>query len=92
MEIKLIIKALQRNRAHKVYEKINRLYHTHIVNGDIKKFDDDFYSQFDGMFFDGIPIYYYLQKMNMGRCFDASAVLPRSLAAASAPALTACQN
>ena len=44
-------------------------------NGTIKHFDKEFFEQFDGMYFDGLPIYYYLNSMNMGKCYDTSAIL-----------------
>lgn len=47
--------------------------------GKFKKMDDEFYAQFENMYYGGIPIYYYLKKMSMGRCFDASAVLALAL-------------
>ena len=75
MIIKLLIKSIRKYRASVAYQKLDNLYEKYIASGDIKKFDDEFYKQFDGMFFDGIPVYYYLQKMNMKRCYDASAVL-----------------
>ena len=50
-------------------------YDKYIQKGLIKKFDDEFYSQFDGMYYNGLPIYYYLEKMSMGKCYDASAIL-----------------
>ena len=45
------------------------------ADGSMKSFDDAFYAQFDGMYFNGLPVYYYLQKMNMGKCYDTSAIL-----------------
>lgn len=47
----------------------------YIKKGLIKKFDADFYAKFDGMYYNGLPIYYYLEKMSMGQCYDASAIL-----------------
>ena len=63
-----------------VKAEISRIMFDHLKQrytkkGDIKEFDDEFYAQFDDMFYIGIPVYYYLQTMHMGRCFDASAVL-----------------
>ena len=43
--------------------------------GLIKPFDSSFYAQFDGMYYNGLPIYYYLEKMSMGKCYDVSAIL-----------------
>jgi len=47
----------------------------YIKKGLIKKFDANFYAQFEGMYYNGLPIYYYLEKMSMGQCYDASAIL-----------------
>jgi len=48
--------------------------------GLIKKFDDKFYRQFDGMYFQGLPIYYHLaDHMTNGRCYDGSATLGLAL-------------
>ncbi len=46
-----------------------------IKKGTIKQFDAAFYSQFNGKYFAGLPIYHYLQKMNMRKCYDTSAIL-----------------
>ena len=61
------------------YNKLRLCKNHYTKKGKIKKFDDEFYAQFDNMFYIGIPIYYYLEKMSMGRCFDASAVLALAL-------------
>ena len=45
------------------------------VSGQIKSFDDKFYSQFEGMYFMGLPMYYHLYRISMGKCYDASAAL-----------------
>ncbi|MBE5735341.1 MAG: hypothetical protein E7361_02725 [Clostridiales bacterium] len=50
-----------------------------LENGEFKPFDDDFYHQFDGKYFNGLPVRYYLQQMNMGKCYDASAILALAL-------------
>ena len=47
----------------------------YIKKGLIKKFDADFYARFYGMYYNGLPIYYYLEKRSMGECYDASAIL-----------------
>ena len=59
--------------------KFHKIYNSLIKNEDIKKFDDSFYSRFEGMYFNGLPIYYYLQVMNMGKCYDTSAILSLAL-------------
>lgn len=64
------------------YFKNKKLFLNENLNrksGKFKKMDNKFYTQFDNMYYGGIPIYYYLQKMSMGRCFDASAVLALAL-------------
>ncbi len=52
-------------------------YHKYLHEGIIKKFDGEFYRQFDGMYFRGLPIYYHLTEsyMTNGHCYDASATL-----------------
>lgn len=52
-----------------------------VANGTIKPFDEHFYAQFEGKYLHGLPIYYYLRRMNMGRCYDASAVLGLAMGA-----------
>lgn len=67
--------------------QIQRYYDTSIEttmrkllkSGSIKKFDKEFYSQFDGMLYNLVPVEYYLKKMSMGRCYDASVVLALAL-------------
>ena len=55
-------------------------YEKNIGKGAIREFDENFYSQFDGMYFDGMPIYFLLNSiMSEGRCYDASAVLGLAL-------------
>lgn len=45
-------------------------------SGNICEFDQKFYSQFDGVYFHGLPIYFYFSPlMANGRCYDASMVL-----------------
>lgn len=61
------------------YNKFNKELNVGIKNGSIKKFDEEFYSQFDGMYFGGLPIYYYLRRMNMNKCYDTSAILALAL-------------
>ena len=48
-------------------------------NGKIRTFDDEFYSSLKGMYYNGIPVYYYLMRMNMGKCYDCSAILGLAL-------------
>lgn len=43
--------------------------------GKIRYFDDEFYAQFDGMLYNMIPVDFYLKRMSMGKCYDASVVL-----------------
>ncbi len=54
---------------------LNDQYYKYVKSGKIIHFDQSFYSQFDGMYFGGLPVYYYLQKLNMGKCYDTSAIL-----------------
>lgn len=48
-------------------------------SGIIRPFDDEFYSSIEGKYFNGIPVYYYLIRMNMGKCYDCSAILGLAL-------------
>ena len=48
-------------------------------SGKIRPFDEEFYSRLDGMYYNGIPVYYYLMRMNMGKCYDCSAILGLAL-------------
>ena len=47
--------------------------------GTIRPFDDEFYSSIEGKYYNGLPIYYYLLRMSMGKCYDASAILGLAL-------------
>ena len=47
--------------------------------GIVKSFDEEFYSRLKGKYFNGIPVYYYLIRMNMGKCYDCSAILGLAL-------------
>lgn len=67
-----IFKELKRNINE---DRFNERYNKALKAGQIKFFDGEFYSQFFGMYFNGLPIYYYLEKMSMGKCYDASAIL-----------------
>jgi len=48
-----------------------------------RHFDDEFLSQFDGMYYNGYPIWYYLEYMSMGKCYDASAILALAIGESS---------
>ncbi len=50
-----------------------------MASGEFKPFDDEFYRQFDGKYYNALPIRYYLQKLNMGKCYDTSAILALAL-------------
>lgn len=53
-----------------------RNYNKNMKNGNICEFDQKFYSQFDGVYFHGLPIYFYFSPlMANGRCYDVSMVL-----------------
>ena len=54
-----------------LYEKKN--------SGIIRPFDKEFYTGLEGKYFNGIPVYYYLIRMNMGKCYDCSAILGLAL-------------
>ena len=58
-------------------KKINfhNKYKLLLLSKKMKKFDDNFYSGFDQMYFNGLPIYYYLKRLNIGKCYDTSAIL-----------------
>lgn len=56
-------------------QKFKTVYNKLVAKGIIKPFDDEFYSQFDGMLYNVIPVEFYLKKMSMGKCYDASVVL-----------------
>ena len=49
------------------------------ASGKIRPFDEEFYSSLEGMYYNGIPVYYYLMRMNMGQCYDCSAILGLAL-------------
>ena len=59
--------------------KFEKIYNLLIKKGSIVKFDESFYSKFEGMYFNGLPVYYYLQELNMGKCYDTSAILSLAL-------------
>lgn len=62
-------KRIVENKIYKDYQKMKNHHH-------ITTFDDDFYARFNGMYFNGLPVYYYLQdRFSMGRCYDTSAIL-----------------
>ena len=48
-------------------------------SGKIRPFDEEFYSSIEGKYYNGIPVYYYLMRMNMGKCYDCSAILGLAL-------------
>jgi len=54
---------------------LNYEYNKAFEKGKFKSFNDEFISQFDGMYYNGYPIWYYLEYMSMGKCYDASAIL-----------------
>lgn len=66
--VKTFNKNVFSTRFYTLYNKMEKA-------GVIKHFDDEFYSQFNGMLYNVIPVEFYLRKMSMGRCYDASAVL-----------------
>lgn len=53
----------------------NSRYKKECDTGRIIPFNDEFYSRFEGMYYNGLPIYFYLEQMSMGKCYDASAIL-----------------
>ena len=56
-------------------QKFDRDYNKLIQSGKAKEFDDEFYKPFDNMYFNALPVSYYLKRMSMGKCYDASAIL-----------------
>ncbi len=48
-------------------------------SGIIRPFDEEFYAELNGKYYNGIPVYYYLIRMNMGKCYDCSAILGLAL-------------
>ena len=47
--------------------------------GEIRPFDDEFYTLISGKYYNGLPVYYYMLRMSMGKCYDASAILGLAL-------------
>ena len=74
-----ILEKFKKVRAINASTKFNKQLNDGIKNGTIKKFDDEFYSKLEGMYFGGIPVYYYLRRMNMKKCYDTSAILALAL-------------
>lgn len=62
--------------ANRLFDKA---YNKHLNNGNIVHFNEEFYSQFEDMYYNGLPIYYYMEEMSMGKCYDASAILGLAL-------------
>lgn len=62
-----------------VKKRFEEQFHKNIANGKFKKFDEKFYQQFDGMYYNGLPIYYYLRLDNMNKCYETSAILALAL-------------
>ena len=63
------------------YEK-SALAHAHQANFDylmaqpeVKHWDEKFFSQFDGKYFMGLPVNFYLRVWNMGHCYDCAEIL-----------------
>ena len=57
-----------------------RSYNQNFKKGNIRKFDEEFFSQFEGMYFEGLPVYFLLSKMMAeGKCYDTSAILALAL-------------
>ena len=75
----------------KIFSKLNKsmqeykaavLYgglHEKKESGQIKAFDDEFYAGIQGKYYNGLPVYYYMLRMSMGKCYDASAILGLAL-------------
>jgi len=55
--------------------RFDYLYKKYKEKGLLVEFDQEFYDIFNGMYYNGLPIYYYLENMSMGKCYDASAIL-----------------
>ena len=65
----------QRYKSVKLYSGLDKKK----KSGLIRPFDEEFYSSLDGKYYNGIPVYYYLMRMNMGKCYDCSAILGLAL-------------
>lgn len=65
----------QRYKSNVLYSGIEEKKKT----GKIRPFDEEFYASLNGMYYNGIPVYYYLMRMNMGQCYDCSAILGLAL-------------
>lgn len=62
------------------WQVFTRKYTRRCENGVICEFDRKFYSQFEGMYFNGLPVYYYLSPVYAnGRCYDVSEILALAL-------------
>ena len=49
------------------------------LKGKFKPFDDNFFRMLEGKYYNGVPVYYYLKDMSLGKCYDASAILGLAL-------------
>ena len=56
-------------------QKFDRDYNKLIKSGRAKQFDEEFFNSFEGMYYNALPVNYYLKRMSMGKCYDASAIL-----------------
>ena len=70
------MKLLDKIRANITSAKFDLAFNKLCKSGKAKPFDDEFFAKFEGMYYHGLPVYYYLcDMMSNGRCYDASAVL-----------------
>lgn len=69
------MKSLRQTRVDYYYNRLNNTIRMGVKSGVIRKMDTAFYDQFYGLLFNMIPVEFYLKKMSMGRCYDASVVL-----------------
>jgi len=58
-----------------VTQKFSKDFDNLIKSGKAKRFDEEFFNSFDGMYYNALPVSYYLKRMSMGHCYDASAIL-----------------
>ena len=70
------LKAMKKIRDFFAWRRFVAKFDKGLYKGAIRPFDDEFLSRFKGMYFGGLPIYYYLNDFYaQGKCYDASAVL-----------------
>lgn len=76
---KLSILPLRRGRKNLQANKVDYEIKTLIKRGLAMPMDAQFYQQFAGQYWNGVPVAYRLREMSKGWCFDASAILAAAL-------------